>query len=83
MTQTAYRGSFIVHISEVVEIYGRTESGRDLEIYLSSESIETLSKVLDFAKKNHTHLGHAYYHIREGIHDTCNQCVDSISSLDL
>lgn len=79
MTQTAYKGTARVWPSEVITINGKTEKGRDLEIYLAPHTVHLLQKVFEFSKTHKVHLGHSFWHIKEGKYNPCDQCKNSHS----
>ncbi len=74
MAQKGYCTYMTVHPSGIVEVSGKTDSGREIAVYLGEEVIEKLHKVLDFAQNNGTQLGHAFWHIDNHHPDHCEIC---------
>ena len=74
MAQTSYSGHVTVHPSEAVEVYGSTENGRFMKIYLLTADVEKLRAAFGFQDKHCSHLGHAFWHIENGNSEPCPQC---------
>jgi hypothetical protein len=76
MTQTVHSGEVRVHPSEVIEVYGKTESGREVSIYLTTPARETLRATFSFSDAHKEHLGHSYWHVVNGEKEPCSICTE-------
>jgi len=73
MTQTATARHLTVHPTELIQVEGTTEAGRDISIYIAPNLARGLGEafaLLPICK----HLGHAYWHVREHQPAPCDSC---------
>lgn len=63
----------IVHPTELVEVYGTTEKHRDVKMFLRPVEVEFLRKTFECVNVC-GHLGHAAYHVRNGVPVPCESC---------
>jgi len=58
MTQTSFHGTFNAHPSGMCSVTGKTEAGRELEVYFDGKVILDLLPYLE----HNDHVGHANWH---------------------
>ena len=68
------KGIAQVHPSEAISVSGISEKGQEVNIFLTQESIENLQATFKLAEKWNIHLGHAYWHVKEGQYKKCSSC---------
>lgn len=71
--QTATARYLTVHPTELIEVIGETEAGRDISIYITTKMAKDLEKAFTLLPICQ-HLGHAYWHVRENQPAPCMSC---------
>lgn len=77
MAQEGLHTRIDVTASGLIKVEGKTETGRELVMYIYGDSIEKLRQTFALAEKHDLlgdRLGHAYWHIREGVAAPCGYC---------
>ena len=72
--KTSYAGNFMVHPSQVIEIYGNNEKGQNLSIYLTDSAVKHLTEIIILANEHNQPLGHVGWHLEEKVSFPCESC---------
>lgn len=67
-------GTFDVTPTGWIIVSGADAGGRTHEIHLTPEEVERLRKVFEFSRLLETSLGHANWHVENGVWAKCESC---------
>ena len=71
--QTATARYMTVHPTELIQVEGTTEAGREISIYIAPKMAKELQAAFALLPICQ-HLGHAYWHVKENHPAPCESC---------